>query len=186
MRTLPPNTASHHFDLLHSELLNAHLNVRPQFQSVSHESNQSFTLSSPHFDVRKVCSLPLALGGHGLLPFNLNPSPPHHSNPPTNHSQSDLDLTYHHSAFFASWSATWSLSEHGFPPSGENPFHLPPTSLIKRPTLASLQKTGSSHMALDQHSLGQATTSSPPFRPSNQFQTPLLLPPTPRWEWSLS
>ena len=56
LRTLPPNTASHHFDLLHSELLNnAHLNVRPQFHSVSHESDQSFTLSSPHLDVRKVC-----------------------------------------------------------------------------------------------------------------------------------
>ena len=55
LRTLPPNTAAHHFDLLHSELLNAHLNVRPQFHSVSHESDQSFTLSSPHLDVRKVC-----------------------------------------------------------------------------------------------------------------------------------
>ena len=92
LRTLPPNTASHHFDLLHSELLNAHLNVRPQFHSVSHESDQSFTLSSPHLDVRKVCSLLLALGGHGLLPFNLNPSPLQHSNPPINHSQSDLAL----------------------------------------------------------------------------------------------
>ena len=129
LRTLPPNTAAHHFDLLHSELLNAHLNVRPQFHSVSHESDQSFTLSSPHLDVRKVCSLPLALGGHGLLPFNLNPSPPQHSSPPINHSQSDLALTYHHSAFFASWSATWSLIRAWSPPSGENPFHLPPTSL---------------------------------------------------------
>ena len=27
LRTLPPNTAAHHFDLLHSELLNAHLNL---------------------------------------------------------------------------------------------------------------------------------------------------------------
>ena len=113
LRTLPPNTASH-FDLLHSELLNAHLNVCPQ--SVSHESDQSFTLSSPHLDVRKVCSLLLALGGHGLLPFNLNPSPLQHSNSPINHSQSDLALTHHHSAFFASWSATWSLIRAWVPP----------------------------------------------------------------------
>ena len=98
-------------------------------QSVSHESDQSFTLSSPHLDVRKVCSLPLALGGHGLLPFNLNPSPRQHSNSPINHSQPDLAFTHHHSAFFASWSATWSLIRAWSPPSGENPFHLPPTSL---------------------------------------------------------
>ena len=49
LRTLPPNTASQHFELLHSELLNSHLNVCPQ--SVSHESDQSFILSSPHLDV---------------------------------------------------------------------------------------------------------------------------------------
>jgi len=66
--------------------------------------------------VRKVCSLPLALGGHGLIPFNLNPSPPQHSNPPINHSQADLALTYHHSAFFSSWSATWSLIRAWVPP----------------------------------------------------------------------
>jgi len=116
LRTLPPDTASQHFDKLHSQLLDAHLNVRPQFHSVSPESDQPFTLSSPHLDVRKVCSLPLALGGHGLLPFNLNPSPPQHSNPPINHSQSDLALTYHHSAFFSSWSATWSLIRAWVPP----------------------------------------------------------------------
>ena len=118
--TLPPNTASQHFDLLHSELLNSHLNVCPQ--SVSHESDQSFILSSPHLDVRRVCSLPLALGGHGLLPVNLAPSSCQHSNSPINHSQSDLALTYHDSAFFASWSATWSLIRAWVPPLREESF----------------------------------------------------------------
>ena len=45
LRTLPPNTASQHFDLLHSELLNSHLNVCPQ--SASHESDQSFIYFPP-------------------------------------------------------------------------------------------------------------------------------------------
>ena len=85
-------------------------------QSVSHEPDQSFILSSPHLDVRKVGSLPLALGGHGLLPVNLAPSSCQHSNSPINHSQSDLALTYHDSAFFASWSATWSLIRAWVPP----------------------------------------------------------------------
>ena len=143
LRTLSPNTTSHHFDLLHSELLNAHLNVRPQFHSVSHESDQSFTLSSPRLDVRKVCSLSLALGGHGLLPFNLNPSPLQHSNPPINHSQSDLALTYHHSAFFASWSATWSLIRawvpplrgESFPSASDLAYNSPPLPPYKRQVL---------------------------------------------------
>ena len=72
LRTLPPNTASQKIDRLHSEMLNSHLNDCPA-QSVSHETNQSFILCSPHLDVRKVVSLPLALGGHGFLPFNNTP-----------------------------------------------------------------------------------------------------------------
>ena len=39
LRTLPPDTASHHFDKLHSEMIDAHLNVSPQFHSVSLESD---------------------------------------------------------------------------------------------------------------------------------------------------
>jgi len=44
---------------LHSELLNSHLNICPQ--SVPHETALTFKLSSPHLDVRKLASLPLAL-----------------------------------------------------------------------------------------------------------------------------
>jgi len=143
LRTLPPNTASQHFDLLHSELLNAHLNVCPQY--VSHESDQYFTLSSPHLDVKKVCSLPLALGGHGLLPFNINPSPRQHSNSPINHSQSDLALTRHHLAFFASWSATWSLIRAWVPPlrgeSFPSPTDLAPNSSPLPPYKAQVLRT---------------------------------------------
>jgi hypothetical protein len=39
LRTLPPDTASHHFEKLHSEMIDAHLNVSPQFHSVSLESD---------------------------------------------------------------------------------------------------------------------------------------------------
>ena len=63
--------------------------------------------------MRRVASLPLALGGHGLVPFNLTPST-HHSNPPIN--QSELALTYHHASFFASWSSTWSSIRAWVPP----------------------------------------------------------------------
>ena len=145
LRTLPPDTASHHFDKLHSELIDAHLNVRPQFHSVSLDSDQPFTLSSPHLDVRKVCSLPLALGGHGLLPFNINPSPRQHSNSPINHSQSDLALTRHHLAFFASWSATWSLIRAWVPPlrgeSFPSPTDLAPNSSPLPPYKAQVLRT---------------------------------------------
>jgi len=48
--------------------------------------------------------------------YEPNPSPRQHSNSPINHSQSDLALTYHDSAFFASWSATWSLIRAWVPP----------------------------------------------------------------------
>ena len=153
LRTLPPNTASQHFDLLHSELLNAHLNVCPQ--SVSHESDQSFTLSSPHLDVRKVCSLPLALGGHGLLPFNLNPSPRQHSNSPINHSQPDLAFTHHHSAFFASWSATWSLIRAWVPPLRGESFPSATDLAPNSPPLPPYKAPGSPHVASDQRRLGR-------------------------------
>ena len=117
MRTLPPNTASQHFDLLHSELLNSHLNnICPQ--SVSHEPALSFKLSSPHLDVRQLASLPLALGGHGFLPFSHN-NPPHHSNPPIN--QSDFALTYHHAPFMHLGHAHGAVSELGFPLSETKP-----------------------------------------------------------------
>ena len=116
LRTLPPSTASQHFNLLHSELLNSHLNICPQ--SVPHETALSFKLSSPHLDVRKLASLPLALGGHGLLPFSHKP--PHHSDPPTN--QSNLTLTYHHASFYASWSCTWSRIRAWVPPLRDETF----------------------------------------------------------------
>ena len=63
--------------------------------------------------MRRVASLPLALGGHGLVPFNLTPST-HHSKLPIN--QSELALTYHHASFFASWSSTWSSIRAWVPP----------------------------------------------------------------------
>ena len=81
LRTLPPNTASQHFNGLHTDLLNYHLNICPQ--SVPHETALTFKLSSPHLDVRKLASLPLALGGHGFLPFS-HERPLPHSDPPTN------------------------------------------------------------------------------------------------------
>ena len=132
LRTLPPNTASHHFNRLHTELLNYHLNICPQ--SVPHETAHSFKLSSPHLDVRKLASLPLALGGHGILPFSHEP-PPHHDSPPTNQHQANRNLTsltYHHASFYASWSCTWSrirawvppLRDESFPPVTRH--HSPP------------------------------------------------------------
>ena len=43
-------------------------------QSVSHEtSSQTFILSSPHLDVRKIAALPLALGVAGLITFSHTP-----------------------------------------------------------------------------------------------------------------
>jgi len=160
LRTLPPDTASHHFDKLHSEMIDAHLNVRPQFHSGPLESDQPFTLSSPHLDVRKVCSLPLALGGHGLLPFNISSSPPQHSNPPTNHfSQSETALTYHHSAFFASWAATWSLIRawvsplrgESFPSASDLACNSPPLPPYKRQVLHTWLLINGASAKLQQH-----------------------------------
>ena len=68
--------------------------------------------------MRKLASLPLALGGHGLLPFSHKP--PHHSDPPTN--QSNLTLTYHHASFYASWSCTWSRIRAWVPPLRDETF----------------------------------------------------------------
>ena len=115
LRTLiPPNSASQHIDRLHSELLNSHLNVCPQSISVSRESNQSFILSSPHLDVRKVASLPLASGGHGILSSFSHTRPTQPSNPPIN--QSESPLTHHHASFSLSWASTWSIIRAWMPP----------------------------------------------------------------------
>ena len=84
--------------------------------------------------MRKVASLKLALGGHGLLPFSHTP-PAHLSNPPIN--QFNFALTYHHASFFASWSSTWCRVRAWVPPLREEAFpsvsitthnspHLPP------------------------------------------------------------
>ena len=122
-RTLPPNTASQHFSRLHTDLLNNHLNICPQ--SVPHETALTFKLSSPHLDVRKLASLPLALGGHGFLPFS-HERPLPHSDSPTN--QADPTLTYHHASFYASWACTWSRIRAWVPPLRDESF--PPVTNV--------------------------------------------------------
>ena len=125
LRTLPPNTASQHFSRLHTDLLNNHLNICPQ--SVPHETALTFKLSSPHLDVRKLASLPLALGGHGFLPFS-HERPLPHSDSPTNRNQTDPTLTYHHASFYASWACTWSRIRAWVPPLRDESF--PPVTNV--------------------------------------------------------
>ena len=123
-RTLPPNTASQHFSRLHTDLLNNHLNIC--LQSVPHETALTFKLSSPHLDVRKLASLPLALGGHGFLPFS-HERPLPHSDSPTNQT-ADHTLTYHHASFYASWACTWSRIRAWVPPLRDESF--PPVTNV--------------------------------------------------------
>jgi hypothetical protein len=57
-----------------------------------------------------MAALPLGLGGHGLPPFSHPPPPPATSNSSsTSPNPSDFAATHHHAAFYASWSASWSL-----------------------------------------------------------------------------
>jgi len=107
---------------LHSELLNSHLNICPQ--SVPHETALTFKLSSPHLDVRKLASLPLALGGHGLLPFTHEPLP--HPDPPTNQSNLLLSRIIM-LPFMLLGHAHGAVSELGFPLSGTKLFHPSPS-----------------------------------------------------------
>ena len=54
--------------------------------------------------------LPLGLGGHGLAPLSHPPLPPTASNSSSiNPNPADFTATHHHGAFYASWSASWSL-----------------------------------------------------------------------------
>ena len=101
LRTLPPGVAASEFSRFHSDLLNYHLDVSPP--SVSPEVARDFSLSSPHFEVRRVASLPLSLGGRGL-------SSPHRFDASGCTSDSlSSPASHHDAAFYGSWAASWRL-----------------------------------------------------------------------------
>ena len=109
LRTIPPGTAADAFHRFHNDLLDSHLNVSPPSVD-QHHTAQTFQLTSPHLDARGVAALPLGLGGHGFTPLSHPPLPPSASNSSsTNPNSADFTATHHHGAFYASWSASWSL-----------------------------------------------------------------------------
>ena len=99
LRTIPPGVAAPEFSRFHTDLLSSHLDISPP--SASPEVARDFSLSSPHFDVRRVASLPLSLGGRGLFS-------PHRFDPSGESSQSlSAPASHHDAAFYGSWASSW-------------------------------------------------------------------------------